>query len=340
MKRLERPGKWLRSVSRLSVGSGIVVAIWFVIVPLVLLGWLIARDSHEIPDVLRAIAAVWWPLIAAFVLLALAPELPSMLHRLRRASFGSGAIELDPQTIDVELKVEAAEQVQAATPTPPSEGELPTEGPPESELLGVADKNLALIKIAISLEQAVRALGGRSGLVRTSEMSAPRLVSALAQVQLLTSEVVEAFSAFWNARNRVIHGRAEGLTDRDVTALIDSGTRLLRVIRSAHTALVTKQEVFRVRAVVQLFSDADATAPDPLWRGVMLEPAAVLLPAEEMVTIYPTTLPVAESDLVTWKYNVEQRVGPRWYRDPTTGEIRKAWDKSASFVGAIVTPPA
>src|SRR5207245_10043389 len=139
--------------------------------------------------------------------------------------------------------------------------------------------------------------------------------------------------------NRVIHGRAEGLTDRDVTALIDSGTRLLRVIRSAHATLVTKQEVFRVRAVVQLFSDADATAPDPLWRGVMLEPAAVLLPPEEMVTIYPTTLPVAEGDLVTWKYDVGHRIGPRWYRDPGSGAIRRALDTSAAFVGCVVPPP-
>jgi len=337
---LKELAKRLRSVSSLSLVGGILVAIWFVIVPLALLGWSMAMGSHEIPDLLRAIAAVWWPLIAAFVLLALAPELPTTLHRLRRASFGSGAIELDPQIVEVEEKVEAAEAVQATIPTPPTDAEPNELGPSETELLGVADKELALIRVAISLEQALRALGARSGLVRTAEMPVTGLVSALASAKLLTSEVVDAFLAFWKARNRVIHGGGEPLSNRDLTALIDSGTRLLRVIRSVHLALVTGQHVFRVRGVVQLFTDSKGTSPDPQWRGVIFEPGEVLVPSNEVVMIFPTMRPIAEGDFVTWKFDSEQRVSVRWYVEPTDGSIRMAWSVSSVFVGDVVAPPS
>jgi hypothetical protein len=305
-------------------------------VPLVLIGWALSHGGQILPDLLRSIQGLWWPLIAAFVVLALRSEFPGILHRLRRASISAtgGEIELDPLVREVEARVEVAAEIQEATPTPPIvEGEPGLPGPRQSDLLGTGDPDLALIRVAISLEEALHDLGGRSGLVRTSEMPVRSLLQALVQAQVLNSEIMESFYAFWNARNRVIHGKRGGLTDRDVAALIDSGLRLMAIIRSSRYALVTGQPALRVTSIVPLYADASAMVADPHVRGVFLQPITVAPPEP---AIYPTTRGYNVGDMVTWRYDIEERIGPFWYRDPATGDIRKAWDKSAAFIGDVV----
>jgi hypothetical protein len=71
----------------------------------------------------------------------------------------------------------------------------------------------------------------------------------------------------------------------------------------------------------------------------MFEPGTVLLPSKEAVIMFPTTRELADGDFVTWKFDGEQRVGVRWYLDPTDGATRMAWSQSSVFVGDVVTPP-
>jgi hypothetical protein len=170
-------------------------------------------------------------------------------------------------------------------------------------------------------------------------MAVPKLVSSLEGAGLLTSEVAGAVSAFWRTRNRVIHGSGEPLTDRDLTALLDSGSRLLRVVRTIYWATVTGKVVFRVRANVALYKDREANTLDPEWRGLIVEPGDVLQPVGDTVLIFPTTSQVPAGSLVDLKFVEGGRVSIRWYRDQTDGAIRHAWSVSTPVIAEVVAPP-
>lgn len=319
--------------------AAVLVVIWFLVVPLVLVSWSLMRDVGGVPDMLRAIAALWWPLIVAFVLLTIAPQLPTIVRRLRRASWGSGVIELDPETREVESKVEVAEAQQADISAVSVDSAVTEATPRDSELLAAPDKGLAFIRVAASLEEALRGLGAISGLVRTSQMTIPQLVSSLEKAQVLTNEVAGAVLAFWRTRNRVIHARGEPLTDRDLTALVDSGSRLLRVVRSIHLSAVTGNVIWRVRAVVQLFLDRNVTRVDPEWRGLIVEPGNLLEPIADSVMIFPTNSQLPAASLVNLKFVEGSRVSIRWYRDPADDIVRPAWSVSTAVSAELIAPP-
>jgi hypothetical protein len=170
-------------------------------------------------------------------------------------------------------------------------------------------------------------------------MTVPQLVSSLEKAQVLTTEVAGAVLAFWRTRNRVIHARGEPLTDRDLTALVDSGSRLLRVVRSIHLSAVTGKVIWRVRAVVQLFLDRNGTMVDPEWRGLIAEPGNLLEPIPDSVMIFPTNRELPGGSLVNLKFVEGSRVNIRWYRDPTDDVVRPAWSVSTAVSAELVVPP-
>ena len=57
----------------------------------------------------------------------------------------------------------------------------------------------------------------------------------------------------------------------------------------------------------------------------------------ERLQIYPTTrthFEVGEQD--AWDWDARQQWGRTWYRDPSTGDAKIAWDGALEFVGRLL----
>jgi hypothetical protein len=147
----------------------------------------------------------------------------------------------------------------------------------------------------------------------------------LATRKIISPETASSILAFYDVRNRVVHGRAGAFADADLLALIDSGLRLIKILTSI------PRETNKVKALVPFFSDPAAK--------IQVEGANVVIfdttSAEGKHTdrVYPTTRAYEPGQVLSWEWNLSKVWGPSWYRDPETGDIKHGWDSSAEFIG-------
>ena len=186
---------------------------------------------------------------------------------------------------------------------------------------------MALLTIWIEIEQELRAIVATRGLLQfVTRFNISRYLTVLMQHKAISQETANSILAFYDLRNRIVHGRLGGtFAESELVALLDSGLRLLEILRSV------PRETYKVRAVVPFFSDAFATVPVEGARAVVLETTTP--DGKRRYAAYPTTKTYEQGRTLSWEWNIDRVWGPAWYRDSETGEIKHAWDAAGEFVG-------
>jgi hypothetical protein len=144
---------------------------------------------------------------------------------------------------------------------------------------------------------------------------------------VISEETATSTRAFYELRNRIVHGRLGAvLAEPELVSLIDSGLRLLEILRSI------PRQMYKVRDVVAFFSDPSAKVPVEGARAVVLETTSAD-GKQQTLSVYPTTKSYERGLVLSWEWNLAKVWGQAWYRDSQTGEIKHGWDSSAEFVG-------
>ena len=186
---------------------------------------------------------------------------------------------------------------------------------------------MALVRIWIDIEHELRThMAVRGWLQYVSRNEASQYLSVLVKQKTISQETAESIVAFYTLRNRIIHGKLQkAFSERELVALIDTGLRLVEILRSIPRATYT------VRALVPFFSYAAAREQVEGARAVVLE--VTTGDGKRRYGAYPTTKDYEPGQSLSWEWNLGKVWGRSWFRDIESGEIKKAWDSAAEFAG-------
>lgn len=299
---------------------------------------------NEWADLLRAVAALLWPLVVLAALWFFRQEVKAGLGRVRRLRLPGGTeLELDRRLDDLQERVgRNEEEVSRQSPQEVARGaaeevrtltaaagvERPDLGEMAVEVLRLAEQSplAALMSLAAYLERAVRQLLASLGAVAPDRIQPlPAALRQLQQMGKLHETVADTLKVFWEVRNKVVHGLSA--TDDEIMRAIDIGLSLLRVIE----AIPHERNV--VYDLVPVYSDPGCTQRREGVVGLILETTsaggAILLRR-----IYPTTRDdYITGKAVAWEWDTSKVWGESWYKDPDTNEIKYAWTEAGQFIG-------
>lgn len=283
-------------------------------------------------NLLKAIAALLWPVLVFTLIFVFKTELRQLLARLRRGKVLGQEIELDESLDRLELSATAAE---ARVPEP-QDSTARLISPAVEHHFGVASQVLeeatrspkaALLLLSAAIENELRSLVASIGLMKgRRNISFQQALEDLNSWSALPIYVTNSVKLFRDIRNRLVHGH-EASPD-DILRAIDSGIVILKALQAIpHEINVV------YHPGVPIYADEHATAPIADVRGVILETVS---PggATKSYRIFPTTRDHFQKGMrVSWEWSGDRVFGAAWYRDPDSGELKQAWRSSMEFVG-------
>lgn len=277
-----------------------------------------------VAELIRALAALAWPAVAAFFLWVYKPEVVGLLRRLRRGSVMGQTFELDQDLERLDKRARAAEK---AIP-PPDTSPTPRAGAnyPDAieSLLADASSSpkLALIALSARLERSIREILASSQ--DPNEWEHGSLAQNLRRIEL-PPDVTAAVGEFRSVRNRIVHGHQA--SDEDAIRAIDSGLTILRALEAV------PREIHVVEHPnVEVFADAKGEHKRPDVHGVVLESRSSNGSGSNR-RVFPTTRThFQKGKSVAWEWS-SPAWSESWYRDPDTGELEYAWTSAMQFVG-------
>jgi hypothetical protein len=290
-------------------------------------------EHYLIAPIILAVASLLWPVVAITGLVLFKKEIVSVLHRLTKAEILGQKIELREELAELEDAVKATVVETKALPKEQKRLQDPKEEETVDSTVksilekAASDPKLALVALSAELERQARQNLATRGLL--GGRRAVSLSQALNELNKygFPPNLAGSFRLFLDVRNKIVHG-VGGATNDDAISALDSGLTILRALN----ALPNEINVV-YHPGVDLFSDAQATNPISDAKGLILETTS---PGGAVKTfrIFPTTHTGYEKGKrVAWEWNLGKTWPATWYRDLETGEIKKAWDASAEFVG-------
>lgn len=260
--------------------------------------------------------------LALMGLILIAP----LLRHVRRIRVGDVEAELD----QLGKATRTAEATLSIAPSPGyASQELEPNTTREIAELASSSPKSALILLSAEIEREVRDILASMGWLQGREHQPVSLaIEGLNQHGSAPKDLVNALRIFLDTRNRVIHAGSEA---DEAFRAVDFGLTILRMLRG-----IPRETNVVFHPGVELYSDPDGKNPIPEVRGVILETTSAggLTRSHR---IFPTTRGHFErGKRVAWEWSDKNQWDAAWYRDPDTGEIRKAWDGSLEFVGRNV----
>lgn len=291
---------------------------------------------NEWAEILQAVAALLWPILTFIGLLMFRKEIAGIASRLKRGKLFGQEIELDESLDKLQastvLLQEEIGSLPAAEVREKTVQEITLDQDVAQQIIAEAatSPKAALISLSGELEKLAREILATTGhLNGRRHVSMPQAISELHKTYGLASHVPSSLHHFWDVRNRVIH-LGEGGSE-EILRAVDSGIGLLKALQA-----IPRETNTIVHPHVHVFSDPELTQPMKDVHGVILESRS---PGGTSTTyrIFATT----KSDYiagkkVSWEWNLQRVAGPAWYRDPTTQEVKSAWQGSAEFIGRHV----
>ena len=169
-----------------------------------------------------------WPTIALIgicILLIFAPKLSWILPFVKRIKLGEAEVEMQESIQRLHHDVKRAESAVGIAGHEP--------GGSEERILDLAsrDKESAIVRLAIEIEKELETLYRRADPGTDPPKSIRELVEELESRGVLSPAVTKAIIEFRDVRNRVIHPRAGQVHAYAVSSALDSGIRILRLLR-------------------------------------------------------------------------------------------------------------
>lgn len=283
-------------------------------------------------QIIAAIASLLWPLVVLTGLLLFKADIKAVLHRLRRGKVMGQEIEL-ADTLDALESSASAASAEVAS-LPPLQDLVSAENGPNTILVAEVAREAsrspkaALIFLASEIEKEARQLVASIGhLDSRAFMPLSKSVDILGkQFGGLPPHIPSSLKYFWDVRSRIVHGlKAE---DDEILRAIDSGITILNALRA-----FPKEINVVYHPGVDIYADEDCNQRFEGSKGVILEtesPGGM----QRTYRIFPTTKAhFKKGKRVAWEWSHDHSWGPAWYRDPDTGEIKRAWLSSMEFTG-------
>jgi hypothetical protein len=290
--------------------------------------------AGDFSDIVRALAAIGWVIVAAVALWLIRDELRGLIGRIRHVQTPLGAADIDPEVRQLEEEVEKSE-VAIRQQLPAAEHQ---NGETGDEILDLTarEPRLGLIRLVTEIEVRARDLASISGHESPSRVPWPALLAWLVESGIVPAGVASSTDLINSVRNRIVHGRDDQIDDREVAASVDAGLRLLRVLdaipRHGYEVASRLLSVYRDDAATDAYDDVRGAV---LWafdaRGQRTE-----------YHVYPTRRAYNQGERVGWQWSFDQIWGEAYWRDPfEDGQVKLAWSSSAEFVGErLIGQPA
>jgi hypothetical protein len=310
-------------------------------------------------ELVRALSALLWPLLALLLFFTYKEDLRRLLRRIRKGKLLGQEIELEDslrqlheeatkaasevkeipksnsaQELDVQLGDPFYDRFWSTTENKERKADEALEAidghpDPVDKILEESARSpkAALLLLAAEIEKELKRVLFGSGWHGGRDIRGIREgFDILARLEVLPKHVGGSVRLFSDMRNRLIHGG--NATDDDVLRAVDSGITILKALRSIPL------EVHMVHHPgVELYSDRQGKNVMPGVRGVILETTS---PggATKRHAVLPTTRDhFKRGKRVAWEWDLRNRYGPTWFRDPDTGKIEQAFAASAEFIG-------
>jgi hypothetical protein len=183
----------------------------------------------------------------------------------------------------------------------------------------------ALLLVGAEIERTLRQLLWASGWhAEVPKITITSGTRHLVELGVVAPNLASSVEVFLDVRNRMLHGHSA--SDDEVLRAIDIGLTILRAL----SIPMEEHRVYQTDVVV--FEDEAGSKPRDV-RAIILDSQS---PGGSHSRRQP--YPVGSTDLrkgqrVSWEWDMSRRFGPSWYRDPDTGEMKKAWDGSVEFAG-------
>jgi hypothetical protein len=281
---------------------------------------MVSASANDVAELIRALAALAWPLVAIVVVGIFRPELSNMLKRVTRGRAGPIELELARELDELGVRTKAATET---LPESAPEAVVGFEHAVSKEILGQASSSpkTALMALSAELDRQAREVLASS---RDPEAWQGRSLGQKLLRLELPPQVQSAYDEFRIVRNKIVHGHHA--SDEDALRALDYGLLILdalyRVPREVHRVLVPR---------VECYADEDGEQRCEFW--------AVLLESEQTTDgsrierAFPTTdTSYMPGQRLSWEWRPRE-YGEAWYRDSRSGEMRYGWTSSLEFVG-------
>jgi len=104
---------------------------------------------------------------------------------------------------------------------------------------------LALIETAIEIEKVLKSISKRKLEKDNKYPISPRIiVDQLYRNEIIDNDFSETFSDFWKLRNELVHGVDKVYSDNQIISLVESGLRILNVLKSIENNLSKGLKIF------------------------------------------------------------------------------------------------
>lgn len=285
----------------------------------------------EWAELIQAISALLWPILAFITVIMFRQDIRELLHRLKKGKLLGQELELDASLTS--LQANSAIVVSELSPTSVADAtkeDVLKQSRDTEKVLDVASRSpkAALMLLASEIEKQLRIFMAITGhhTMMTNESPAA-IASYLGKRGWLTSAMVETLQGFREIRNKIVHGTEDVRTDHILRA-IDSGMTILKALEA-----IPSEINIVYHPGVEVFADKDCRERIAEVKGLILETTSPGGTAKSH-RIFPTMRTNYEKGRqVAWEWNMSRTWDNAWYRDPDTKEIKQAWGASAEFVG-------
>lgn len=285
-------------------------------------------------EILKAIAALLWPIFAFSVLIYFRKEIKNLFGRLKRGKLFGQEIELEDLQVRLQESAKVVVQEVVDIPEPRKQLEaapLSIVGAPspEEKVLEESGRSpkAALMLLASELDREVRDVVANLGLFQGRKfITMTQGLETLRQREALPSNLADSLRLFSQVRNRLVHGY--DASEDEIFRAIDSGATLLKAVQAIpHEVNVV------YHPGVDLYSDPGLTQKIEGARGVILETENPQKTGDAL-RIFPSTREHFRKGMrVSWEWSRANQWDEAWYKHPDTGEVKKAWDGALEFVG-------
>lgn len=282
----------------------------------------LASLTSDASELVRALAALAWPLVVAVFLYLFRADIAALFKRIRHGR--AAGVELDfEQELD---QLQAATQAASASVPATSQSRASSSGAENSVVRGILEDatrspRAALMALSAEIERRSREVLASKGVDSPWSGSFGQQIDKLD----LSPPLREAAREFRHVRNRIVHGHSA--SDADALRAVDLGLDLLQAIeRIPHSVLYVEA------TGLECFQDAEGKRPHN-FHAVLLhmeDPDRRQGPEE---VAYPISDPerLSPDEPVSWEWG--SRSFPKaWYRHPS-GDLRLGWDQALEFKG-------
>lgn len=281
-------------------------------------------------NLIKAIAALLWPLLGFVVLFLFKQQIRELLRRLKKGKLFGQEVELEASLKQLDASAVAVSSEVSQLPIAVSKPQLMNaemDTAQEILKLSAASPKAALSILSATIEKETRDLVAVSGHLKgRTHLGLRGAIEVIAATSGLPPHVAGSLKHFNDVRNRIVHGH--GATNDDVLRALDSGITILKALQ----AIPRETNVIWSPGVI-IYNDPELKSQIMGAKGVILETTS---PGGTQTSrrIYPSTKDwFKKGQRVSWEWSPNSTWEKAWYRDPETLEIKVAWDASSEFIG-------